>query len=134
MADLVPAVARNAFKRSAPGIFQLLEAWPGIVGPALATVTMPRSLTQGTLAISCSGPVAMELQHFSTELIQRINQYAGSTIVRRLRLLQTTSVQPLATPKRSTPRALRTIEAVSSMPDGPLRDALMGLGNALLDG
>jgi hypothetical protein len=31
----------------------------------------------------------MELQHFATELIQRINQYAGSTAVRRLRLAQT---------------------------------------------
>jgi hypothetical protein len=92
--ELVPTVARDAFRHSAPGVAQLLEAWPGIVGPVLAGVTTPRRLAQGTLTINCSGPMAMELQHLTTEIMQRINQYLGSAVVRRIRLMQTNSVAP----------------------------------------
>jgi len=77
MAALVPSVARVAFSKAAPGVSQLIEAWAGIVGPALADATMPRRLSQATLTINCSGPMAMELQHASAELISRINRYFG---------------------------------------------------------
>src|SRR6185312_6437635 len=75
IAAVVPMASRVAFTRAAPGTAQLIEAWSGIVGPALAIVTTPRRLAQGTLTIACSGPVATELQHLSLELIDRINRY-----------------------------------------------------------
>jgi hypothetical protein len=134
MAELVPTVARRAFGRAALGVTQLLEAWPGIVGPALAAETSPRRLIQGTLTISCSGPTAMELQHFSTEIMQRINRYLGSTTVRRLRFRQMAGVQARPSQKPHSPRMSQATAAVSSMPDGPLREALISLGNALLSG
>ena len=65
-----------------------MEAWSGIVGPILADMTVPRRLSQGTLTIGCSGPVAMELQHLSTELLNRVNQYLGAQTVHRLRFVQ----------------------------------------------
>ena len=65
IAALVPSVARVAFSKAAPGVSQLVEGWAGIVGPALADATMPRRLSQATLTINCSGPMAMELQHAS---------------------------------------------------------------------
>src|SRR5580698_10762203 len=93
IAAVVPVVTRNAFNRAAPGVAQLMEAWAGIVGPALAEVTTPRRLSQGTLTIGCSGPVAMELQHLSIEVLARINQYLGSQVARRLRFVQFTAVR-----------------------------------------
>src|ERR1700676_5040642 len=102
IASLVPVVTRTAFGRTAPGVAQLLGAWTGIVGPALGAVTTPRGVSQGTLTIGCSGPVAMELQHLSTELISRINQSLGSQTVRRLRFVQTLSTP---TPVRPQSRA-----------------------------
>jgi len=131
---LVPVVARTAFGRISPGAARLTEAWPGIVGPALAAVTEPRRLVQGTLTIGCSGPVAMELQHLSDELVGRVNQYLGSAAVRNLRFAQTMTA-------RSPPRAGRVptkameqaaAEAVAHLPDGPLRSALAALGCAVL--
>jgi hypothetical protein len=74
----------------------------------------------------------MELQHLTTEIIQRINQYFGSAVVRRIRLMQTNSVTPPVPTRPRSPRTLRTIESVEAMSDGPLRDALMSLGNAVL--
>jgi hypothetical protein len=111
-----------------------MEAWAGIVGPALADVTTPRRLSQGTMTIGCSGPVAMELQHLSTELVARINQYLGSQAVRRLRFVQTAVAR---TPARLRPRLpegveMAASEAVADLPDGPLRTALAALGRAVL--
>jgi hypothetical protein len=105
-----------------------------MVGPGLAAVTTPRRLSQGTLTVGCSGPVAMELQHLSTELIGRINQYLGSQVVRRLRLVQTAAAQSRVhlTPRPSKAAALAASEAVASLPEGPLRDALNNLGRAIL--
>jgi hypothetical protein len=134
IAGLVPVVARSAFNRSAPGIARLVENWAGIVGPVLAEATVPRQLAQRTLTIGCSGPVAMELQHLTGELIGRVNQYFGSQTVHRLRFLQTAAPRTGHRPKPHLTEAARmkADEAVANMPEGPLRSALAGLGQAVL--
>jgi hypothetical protein len=134
IAAVVPVVTRNAFNLAAPGVAQIMEAWAGIIGPALADVTTPRRLSQGTLTIGCSGPVAMELQHLSIEVLGRINQYLGSHSVRRLRFVQITGVRA---PVRPRPRPTQAAEAAASqavahLADGPLRSALAALGRAVL--
>ena len=144
IAALIPVVTRAAFRHRMPGAYQLLEAWSGIVGPELAAVTMPRRLFRQTLTIHCLGPVAMELQHVSNELIGRINQYLGSQGVQRLRFLQTLapraippSKSSLANPslaKSAVTAAMETTAdaAVAAVPEGPLRAALASLGRAVL--
>ncbi len=82
---LVPKVARPAFRAISPGTGQVMADWDTIVGPQLAVVSRPRRLAAGTLTIACAGPVAMELQHYATELISRINTHLGTTTVRNLR-------------------------------------------------
>ena len=131
---LVPVVARTAFAKAAPGTVQLMEAWPGIVGPALADVTVPRRLSRGTLTIACSGPVAMELQHLTTELLARINQYLGAQTVLHLRFVQTVTPRKLVKPQPRPTPAMETAaaESVAHLPEGPLRDALTTLGRAVL--
>jgi hypothetical protein len=134
IASVVPVVARISFNRAAPGVFQLMEAWAGIVGHALSEVTVPRRLSQATLTIVCSGSMAMELQHSSSELISRINQYLGTEAVRRLRFVQTLAVR---IPSRVRARSTVSVEqaacqAVADLPDGPLRTALAALGRAVL--
>ena len=41
-----------------------------------------------TLTLACAGPVAMELQHMSEELVSRINRHLGRIVVQRLRFVQ----------------------------------------------
>jgi hypothetical protein len=131
IAAVVPVVTRNAFSRAAPGVAQLMEAWSGIVGPALAEVTTPRRLSQGTLTIGCSGPVAMELQHLSIEVLGRINQYLGSHSVRRLRFVQVAAVRaPIHPVPRRTEVAAPA--SVAGLTAGPLQAALAALGRAVL--
>jgi hypothetical protein len=126
---LVPALTRPAFRRRSPAAAQILADWTAIVGPALASVTMPRRLTGTTLTMACSGPIALELQHMATELIARINGHAGRVVVERLRFVQEALPGP-AMPTLASVRAPPPA-AIPDMPEGPLNDALARLGQAI---
>ena len=129
---LVPAVVRPAFRRQAPATAQVLADWDAIVGPAIAAVTTPRKLFAGTLAIACSGPMAVELQHLSDQLIGRINGHLGQVVVTRLRFMQEPR-PPIARPPPPRPLAIAAAKAaVAALPPGELRDALETLGRAVL--
>jgi hypothetical protein len=130
---LVPGLTRAAFRRRAPGTAQVLADWSSIVGPALAAVTLPRRLAAGTLTIACSGPIAMELQHLSGELIARINTALGPGVVKTLRFLQVAPepAEIAAVVTRSAQTLARAESAVESLPAGELREALTALGRAV---
>jgi hypothetical protein len=129
---LVPALVRPAFRRRAPATAQVLADWEVIVGPTIAAVTTPRRLFAGTLAIACSGPVALELQHLSGQLIERINTHLGKVTVTRLRFVQDALPSP-SPPPRPKPQAVAEARAaVASLPEGGLRDALEALGRMVL--
>ena len=106
--------------------------WEAIVGPMLAAVSTPRRLAAGTLTIACAGPVAMELQHYATELISRINTHLGSHdgAAPALRADHDRSRRCAAPPRRHRrPGVAAAAEtAVGRLPEGELRDALAALG------
>jgi hypothetical protein len=126
---LVPGLTRPAFRRRAPATAQVLADWSDIVGPALAAVTAPRRMSGLTLTLACSGPIAMELQHMSEELVSRINSHMGRTVVQRLKF-----VQELLPPQATPAPVLLSDEPpppIPGIPAGPLHDALARLGQAL---
>jgi len=131
---LMPALTRPAFRHRAPAATQVLADWAAIVGPALASVTSPRRLHGGTLAIACGGPVAMELQHLAPELLARINAHLGRSVVERLRFVQDLAAPPPPplVPQPSPAATEAAEKAVSDLPPGELRDALAALGRAVL--
>ncbi len=126
---LVPGVTREAFRKHSPAAAQLIADWPSIVGPALAAATVPRRFQAGTLTLGCAGPVALELQHLSGPLIERINGQLGRPLVQRLRFVQQAPVTAPVLPRRPK----RPPIPVEGVVDGPLRDALAALGAAILD-
>ena len=130
---LLPAITRPAFRKSSPVQAQLLADWAEIVGPALSDVTIPRRFSAGTLAIGCSGPIALELQHLSGVLIERINRHMGRDLVQKLRFVQ--DLLPTARPVPPPPRrvAPEKVEArLTDLPEGPIKEALRALGLAVL--
>ncbi len=126
---LVPTLTRPAFRRRAPATAQILADWSMIVGPALAAVTAPRRMSGTTLTLACASPIAMELQHMSTELVSRINGHLGRTAVERLRFVQ--EILPPSSPAALAPVAEEPPPPIPGMPAGPLNDALARLGQAL---
>ncbi len=131
---LVPVLTRPAFRRRAPATAQVIADWEVIVGPALAATTAPRRLQAGSLTIACAGPVAMELQHLSVELLARINRHVGGQPVTRLRFVQDPAPVAIARSiEAASPQAAAAAErATETVPPGPLRDALAALGRAVL--
>lgn len=132
---LLPRLTRPAFRRRAPATAQVLADWAAIVGPAIAAVTTPRRLSSGTLTIACAGPIAMELQYLSGELIARINAHLGSQVVSGLRFVQTTAMLPPIPPPPAPPDPadLAAVDAlVATLPEGELRAALAALGRAVV--
>ena len=131
---LLPRLTRPAFKRRSPAGAALMADWPEVVGPALAAVTAPKRLGNGTLVIACAGPVAMELAHLAPQLIGRINAHLGQVAVERLRFVQQASGAAAPPPPRpAEPAALppRVREAVAAVPAGELREALEKLARGV---
>ncbi len=126
---LVPALTRPAFRKRSPAAAQIMADWAEIVGPALAAVTAPRRLGSGTLTVACSGPIALELQHLTAQLMERINRHLGRTVVEQLRFAQ--DLAPATRQPPAAPRTSPTPVDVPGVPAGPLRDALAALGAAV---
>ena len=125
---VLPAVTRPAFRKHSPATAQLMADWPIIVGPALATTTVPRRFAAGTLTLGCAGPIALELQHLAGPLMERINGHLGRPLVQRLKFVQ----QTLNTEQIQRPATRQTTQVeIPDFPDGPLRDALAALGGRL---
>jgi hypothetical protein len=128
IAELVPGLTRAAYKKRSPAGAMLMSEWASIVGPRLAEETEPRRLSGTQLTIACSGPIAMELQHLSGTLMERINTHAGRPLVERLRFVQS----PVAGPR--LPLARRQVvapEPVAGLEPGALNDALARLRAAI---
>jgi hypothetical protein len=104
-----------------------MSEWASIVGPRLALETEPRRLSGTQLTIACSGPMAMELQHLSGTLIERINVHAGRKLVESLRFVQ----EPVAPRAAVLPRVRLAPEPIPGLPPGDLNDALARLRAAI---
>jgi hypothetical protein len=123
-----PALRRHGFAQDA-----LVARWPEIVGDRFAEVSLPTRLsfapesrTGGTLTIRIEGPMATQLQHAESLVIERANQFFGYAAVARLKLMQ----GPVP-PRQSRPRLIANPRpppsSVCDMPDGPLKSALIQL-------
>jgi hypothetical protein len=134
LSALLPALTKPAFRRRSPAAAQVMADWAAIVGPALAAMTVPRRLTAGTLTVGCSGPIALELQHMTGEVMTRINTHLGVPTVKVMRFEQIApEAQAAASAQPARPEVAKAVEAaVAGLPEGELRAALASLGRAVL--
>ncbi|HKA99864.1 MAG TPA: DciA family protein [Methyloceanibacter sp.] len=142
---LYPAARARGFATAA-----LLADWPTIVGAELARFTMPDRMVwprhrnddgetvrhQGrreegaVLILRVDGPRAIEVQHRSRQILERVNGHFGYRAVAEMRILQAPVARKPA-PSPSAPEALEpgTLPPSASIEDGDLRDALKRLAS-----
>ncbi len=129
----------------------LLSEWPALVGAELAQFTMPDRVVwpkrrdeageaipqQGhrvegaILVLRVEGPRAIEVQHRSGQILERVNAYFGYRAVAEMRILQ-------APVGRQAPKSAASAPPVdpgalppnAEIKDGGLRAALLRLGSA----
>ncbi|MDO1560351.1 DciA family protein [Brevundimonas sp. 2R-24] len=133
--------------RFGQGVSGLEARWLEILGDApLANVCRPERLMKSksggaTLELRVVGAAAGLVQHRSAEIIERVNLFLGAGAVDRLRIVQG-PVKPLAAktapPRRKPPldagAEAELTRATETVPDEPLREALLRLGRGALRG
>jgi hypothetical protein len=130
---LVPTIARQTFRKHNPASAQIVADWEIIVGPKVASMTVPRRLDRGVLTIACAGPAAMDLHYMGVEVINRINTHLGGLPVHTLKFTQAGMPRKPPPTRSSPPEAIREAqEAVADLPDGDLKDALAALGRVVI--
>ncbi len=146
MAALVPSLTRRAIGKRGFAQASIITDWHLIVGPDLAKHSQPDRLSfprgervGGTLYIRAAGPMATELMHLESMLIDRINSHFGYGAIAAVRLLQV-PIRRLDTKKRKRPVPAELTQAdreqleksVAGVDDAPLREVLLRLGSAVL--
>lgn len=131
-------------KGGAATIVRLRADWPAVVGADLARVTRPDAVLAGrgaragkALRLRVSGAAALEVQHRSGQIVERVNAYFGHRMIDDLRLVQGTIVaappaRKVARPDPATEMAIAGRTA--SVKDPDLRAALARLGARIATG
>jgi hypothetical protein len=139
-AAYVPQTVSAKVKAGAPGLSALKRHWEEIVGPALAALCAPEKLTPGktggTLTVRAGGAAALLLQAQSSEIVARVNQFAGGATVARIAIQQRALAPPRGRPSPPLSAAqAQALEAdLARIATPELRDALRRLGAAVLAG
>jgi hypothetical protein len=145
LADVAGKCLADAFSRQGFASAELVTHWDEIVGREIAAhaepmkIQWPRQAPSGapelaTLVLRVQGPSALEIQHLSNVILERVNGFLGWRAIGRLALRQA----PLqGRPKRVPPPAIDPQAAkdvaatLTDIVDDGLRDALGRLGAAI---
>ncbi|TAL17142.1 DUF721 domain-containing protein [bacterium] len=135
LSKLLKNFLSEARKNYPEGAHRLYEIWPEAVGPSLARVTRPLSLSAGKLTVAVEGAVWLqELSLFKSQLISNLNERLGKDSIKSVRLIQAT-IAPEEKPEPPfdkswlerplTPEETALIEnSLADLPEGEIREAL----------
>ena len=142
---LLSDVFSDAYAKQGFAARELVTRWADIAGPEIAAHSEPLKMQwprpvegqpqePATLILRVEGPAALEIQHSSDVILQRVNRFFGWSAVGRLALRQA----PLS---RRTPRDVATTmdasrvakvaETLTAVEDDELRAALARLGASI---
>lgn len=142
--NLLPAVTRQVTPRRGLALGTLLTNWGEIVGPDLARDTAPVRVARGPggkgpaiLHIQVAPPKALEIQHQTAQICERVNAFLGYGAIGRLKLIQEAPVVAQRRRRGVEIRAMTPAEEhrlsvqLDGIGDPALRDALGRLGAAI---
>jgi hypothetical protein len=145
LSTLLGDVFSDAYARQGFASRELVTRWTEIAGPEVAAHSEPMKIQwprpvdgqpqePATLVLRVAGPVALEIQHASDVILQRVNRFFGWHAVSRLALRQAplsrkTSRKAARPPDEAD--VARLAGTLSSIEDDDLRIALARLGASI---
>lgn len=106
--------------RFGPGLAELEEHWPSIIGEALATYTRPEKFQGGasglTLVVRARGPAAALAEAQAPQILERVARYAGKA-PKALKIVQG-PITASAAPARARKRRITKVKAFTPEPRG----------------
>ena len=137
----LPQITKTAMARRGFAAVRVIADWEHIVGPVLASASIPERLlrdrpgAEPTLLVKVAPGAALELQHLEPLVVERINSHFGFRAVARLKLKQGHVARQIVPPKRPPPLDAETESAlqerVADIADPSLQSALLALGRAV---
>jgi hypothetical protein len=144
LAELVNRCLGETFARQGFASADVVTHWPEVVGPEIAAhaepvkLQWPRGDTEtpepATLVLRVEGPAAIEIQHLSGVIVERVNRFFGWRAVSRIALRQAPLARrgkSVAAPAPDPAAAARVAAALPGIADDQLREALGRLGAAV---
>ena len=142
---LLSDVFSDAYARQGFAARELVTRWPEIAGNDIAAHAEPLKMQwprpvegqpqePATLVLRVEGPMALEIQHRSDVILERVNRFFGWHAVGRIALRQA----PLSrrdrrpTARSPDPAAVKKVsETLGAVEDEALKDALARLGASI---
>jgi len=150
LSELLSATLTDALKSQGFASAEILARWGDIVGPEIAAhsepmkINWPRAnshaamgdeaLDPATLVLRVEGPAALEIQHLSAVILERVNRFFGWQAIGRIALRQAPlrrAVKPAPPPPPDPAIAARIAEGMPQIEDDVLRQALARLGASI---
>ena len=142
LSQIVGKTIEEAFAKQGFASTGLVTHWPEIVGIEIADhaepmrMVWPRRVHQddpepATLVLRVEGPVALEIQHLSGVIIERVNRFFGWRAVARIQIRQAPlrrQEKKKAPPPPDPAVVARLAAGMDDIADEGLRDALARLG------
>lgn len=149
LSDVLAATLSETFAKQGFASTELVTRWTDIVGPEIGAHSQPAKLQwprqsreqagseavePATLILRVEGPSALEIQHLSAVILERVNRFFGWQAVGRIALRQAPLSRPAAKPeprKIDAEAAARIAASLPAIADEDLRQALARLGAAI---
>jgi hypothetical protein len=144
LAELAAGFLAETFKRQGFASTELVTRWADIVGAEIAAhaepikIQWPRAADgepaePAILVLRVEGPVAIEIQHLSNVIVERVNRFFGWQAIGGLALRQAplTRRTPRAPPQIDPQATARVAATLGNVEDDDLRQALARLGAAV---
>jgi hypothetical protein len=144
LADLVAVCVADVFARQGFTSCEIVTHWDDIVGSEIVALAEPIRMQwvrsrdpdespPATLVLRVEGPAALEIQHMSAVIIERVNRYLGWQAVGKLALRQAPLMRRrrLQRPKIDDGVAAAIAAQMTGIADEGLRAALGRLGAAI---
>ena len=142
---LLSDVFSDAYARQGFAARELVTRWAEIAGAEVAAHSEPLKIQwprpvegqpqePATLVLRVEGPMALEIQHASDVILQRVNRFFGWSAVGRLALQQAPLSgrdRPAASRAPDAEAVAKVAETLSSVEDEQLRAALARLGASI---
>lgn len=143
LADLTTGLLAESFRKQGFASSELVVRWEAIVGAEVAShaeplkIQWPRRVDgdepqPGTLVLRVDGPAAIEIQHMSHVILERVNRYFGFAAIERIAIRQAPLRGVEKKPVRSLdPKAVQAVADTLPDADEGLKMALARLGAAV---
>jgi hypothetical protein len=144
LSELLGATLNDVMKAQGFASTEIISRWADIVGAEIAAhseplkISWPRAVGDetpepATLVLRVEGPAALEIQHLSAVILERVNRFFGWQAIGRLALRQA-PLRRREQPSRQAPDpavAARIADDLPEVKDEDLRQALARLGAAI---